>query len=121
MHPCCKNSTLLRKHHKNTPIFTQIDAVSVPKRNDFSGLAPTGAPLGAIRVAYRGGGVGHGGVGGYVYMYKHTEVKFETGVSYTKRHKSTTSEKKLTRYDRIGVDWGVSMSITAEQEQYSYT
>jgi hypothetical protein len=54
-------------------------------------------------------------------MYKHTEVKFETGVSYTKKHKSTTSEKKLTRYDRIGVDWGVSMSITAEQEQYSYT
>jgi hypothetical protein len=50
MHPCCKNSTLLRKHHKNTPIFTQIDAVSVPKRNDFSGLAWIGTPLGAIRV-----------------------------------------------------------------------
>ena len=96
MHPCCKNAPLLRKHHKNTHIFTQIDAVSVPKCNDFSGLAPTGAPLGAIRVVQRGRGVGHGGVGGYVYMYKHTEVKFETGVSYMKKHKSTTSEKKLT-------------------------
>ena len=25
------------------------------------------------------GGEGHGRVGGYVYMYKHTEVIFETG------------------------------------------
>jgi hypothetical protein len=50
MHPCCKNAPLLRKHHKNTPIFTQIDAVSVPKRNDFSGLAWIGTPIGAIRV-----------------------------------------------------------------------
>ena len=70
--------------------------MSVPKRNDFSGLAWIGTPSGAIRVTKRGWGVGHGGVGGYVYMYKHTEVKFETGVSYTKKHKSTTSEKKLT-------------------------
>ena len=28
---------------------------------------------------FRGRGVGHGGVGGYVYMYKHTEVNFELG------------------------------------------
>ena len=28
---------------------------------------------------FRGRGVGHGGVGGYVYMYKHTEVNFSLG------------------------------------------
>ena len=28
---------------------------------------------------FRGGGVSHGGVRGYVYMYKHTEVDFDLG------------------------------------------
>lgn len=32
-----------------------------------------------IIIIFRGGGVSHGGVGGYVYMYKHTEVNFELG------------------------------------------
>ena len=38
--------------------------------------------------------MGHGGVGGYVYMYKHTEVKFETGyLIYEEAQKNHTQEK----------------------------
>jgi hypothetical protein len=40
------------------------------------------------------GGVGHGGVGGYVYMYKHTEVNFELGpLVYEEAQKYNKLEK----------------------------
>ena len=63
MHPCCKNAPLLRKHHKNTPIFTQIDAVSVLKRNDFSDLTQIGTP--PRRNSRDMKGVGRGPWGGW--------------------------------------------------------
>jgi len=53
---CCENTT------KTTPIFTQIEVISVPKSNVFSGLASIPTPICAIRVTK--GGRGRGPVGG---------------------------------------------------------
>ena len=48
----------------------------------------------AIIIIFRGRGVGHGGVGGYVYMYKHTEVNFELGpLVYVQAQKYNKLEK----------------------------
>ena len=47
--------------------------------NVFSGLAMIYPPIWLLLLFLGVGGVGHGGVGGYVYMYKHTEVNFSLG------------------------------------------